>query len=383
MATSGSGRPKTGAMHARNGPVDQSLPPEYTYKVMKKISQLTKVIYQLNTRSEEHNNFVQHLKTLHEEERKNLLSQSEEKLKTAENKHSKEVELLQEHMQVRNDQIALLDNENAVLKRDNEEIKQKYQSDVVALKEKNAEKVKDLSLRLAVMKKDLSDQRAKVITLEQWYQGSLQEAIGETKRRYEIEKEAFVRERVQFKEELHQQSELHKLELKRMSDQYDSKLQEELHQASQSSDARLARALQECREKEKHFADSSRAEVQELNEKLSTLSASLREAEDRYTIAEQKLRDVEHLQEQEVADRTTLESQLQSVNASRDALQRQISNLKMEVEIEQEKYQQQSKEMKAMSGKNIHMYIHSYNVYCLIVHDLYVFMMDSVDCDCQ
>ena len=55
----------------------------------------------------------------------------------------------------------------------------------------------------------------------------------------------------------------------------------------------------------------------------------------------------------------------------------------MEVEIEQEKYQQQSKEMKAMSGKNIHMYIHSYNVYCLIVHDLYVFMMDSVDCDCQ
>ena len=352
MATSSS-RPKTGSVPTRSGFLDQSLPPEYTFKVMKKISQLTKVIYQLNVRNEEHDNFVHHLKSLHEREMKNLHLKSEERIKMIEAKHLGEVETLQEHVACCNGQIALLENDKAAMKIDADEIKHNHQSEMVSLKEENLQRVKDLSIRLAVLKKDLTDSRGKVVTLEQWYQGSLQETIKKVKNQCNIEREAFLRERSEHREGMNHLKEHHQMELERMREQYCADLHEQLREANQSSDVILARAMQERKEKEKSLMDASAEEVCELNDKISSLSSSLREAEDRYTMAEQRLRDLELVQEQGKSDVTSLESQLQAANLSRGALQGQISDLKMALEIEQEKYQQQSLELTAMSGMDI------------------------------
>jgi hypothetical protein len=349
MATSSS-RPKTGSVPTRSGFLDQSLPPEYTFKVMKKISQLTKVIYQLNVRNEEHDNFVNHLKSLHEREMKNLHLKSEERIKMIEAKHLGEVETLQEHVACCNGQIALLENDKAAMKIDADEIKHKHQSEMVSLKEENLKRVKDLSIRLAVLKKDLTDSRGKVVTLEQWYQGSLQETVKKVKNQCNIEREAFLRERSEHKEGMNHLKEHHQMELERMREQYSADLHEQLREANQSSDVILARAMQERKEKEKSLMNASAEEVRELSDKISSLSSSLREAEDRYTMAEQRLRDLELLQEQGESDVTSLESQLQAANLSRGALQGQISDLKMALEIEQEKYQQQSLELTAMSA---------------------------------
>ncbi|XP_053314907.1 protein FAM184A isoform X2 [Spea bombifrons] len=70
---------------------------EYTaelhLKMSKKIAQLTKVIYALNTRNDEHESGIQAIKEAHEEEIQKILAETREKILQYKNKVSEEVEL--------------------------------------------------------------------------------------------------------------------------------------------------------------------------------------------------------------------------------------------------------------------------------------------------
>ncbi|XP_063963502.1 protein FAM184A-like [Lytechinus pictus] len=78
-----------------NGPAPIDVSPELHLKMSKKIAQLTKVIYALNTKNDEHEAMVQSLKESHEEELQQLMGETKLKITVYQNKLGKELELQQ------------------------------------------------------------------------------------------------------------------------------------------------------------------------------------------------------------------------------------------------------------------------------------------------
>uniref|UniRef100_A0A8C8LYP7 Protein FAM184A/B N-terminal domain-containing protein n=1 Tax=Oncorhynchus tshawytscha TaxID=74940 RepID=A0A8C8LYP7_ONCTS len=92
------GNPSTGAGKYNSGS-SSTITMEYTQdlhlKMSKKIAQLTKVIYALNTKNDEHEAAIQTLKEAHEEEVQQILSETREKIMQYKSKISDEIDLKQ------------------------------------------------------------------------------------------------------------------------------------------------------------------------------------------------------------------------------------------------------------------------------------------------
>uniref|UniRef100_A0A673ZLS7 Family with sequence similarity 184 member A n=1 Tax=Salmo trutta TaxID=8032 RepID=A0A673ZLS7_SALTR len=92
------GNPSTGAGKYNSGS-SSTITMEYTQdlhlKMSKKIAQLTKVIYALNTKNDEHEAAIQTLKEAHEEEVQQILSETREKIMQYKSKISDEMDLKQ------------------------------------------------------------------------------------------------------------------------------------------------------------------------------------------------------------------------------------------------------------------------------------------------
>ncbi|KAG5277028.1 hypothetical protein AALO_G00112690 [Alosa alosa] len=94
-SSTGAGKYNSG--HPSSMPFQSGIAMEYTQdlhlKMSKKIAQLTKVIYALNTKNDEHEAAIQTLKEAHEEEVQQILSETREKIMQYKSKISDEIDL--------------------------------------------------------------------------------------------------------------------------------------------------------------------------------------------------------------------------------------------------------------------------------------------------
>lgn len=336
------------------GLVDQNLPQEYQHRVMKKIAQLTKVIYQLNVQNEEHNKFMQHLKSTHEEELGKLVVDHQERMKKEQDGNSREVKKLREHVSASNDQLSALRKENAVLKEERERTAQLHLRDVESLREKHDANLKDVIADISATRRDLTEEKTKLAALKNWCDVALPENVQKVQEQYERKLRA-MREVAQHDKErcvaemealrvAHQHQVQEALEAQRRD------LLVQHSERTQSQDQKLAMVTQEWQEKQRALECSHHAVVKQLNQKISSLSGSLREAEDRYTTAEQRLREFEQVEEEKRHTLGDIESRLEMLEKERDGLCRQVNDLRLELDLSQEKYQQQSEELTRISG---------------------------------
>ncbi|XP_038046349.1 protein FAM184A-like [Patiria miniata] len=80
---------------AASGQASADVTPELHLKMSKKIAQLTKVIYALNTKNDEHEAVVQNLKETHEEELQQLVTRTKDKIASYQSRIGQEAELRQ------------------------------------------------------------------------------------------------------------------------------------------------------------------------------------------------------------------------------------------------------------------------------------------------
>ncbi|XP_064465857.1 protein FAM184A-like isoform X2 [Ornithodoros turicata] len=95
MASRKSHSPKEGSSAWRKQPPD-GLSPDLFTKMSKKIAQLTKVIFTLNTRVEDQEALIQAMKEFHEESMQKIIADAKEKIAQCQTKVRREVDLLQQ-----------------------------------------------------------------------------------------------------------------------------------------------------------------------------------------------------------------------------------------------------------------------------------------------
>lgn len=350
---------KAGGLISRGQPglLDQNLPQEYQHRIMKKIAQLTKVIYQLNVQNEEHNKFVHHLKSTHEEEVGSLVADHQEIMKKEQDDKSSEVEKLREHVSASNNQLSSLQKANTQLREDREKTAQQHRRDVESLRLKHDANLNDVRADITATRRDLAEEKTKLATLQNWCDVALTENMKKVQTQYEGElremREAAQQERERCEAEMEAQQVLHLSEVQELMDAQKRDLLAQHSENTQSQDHKLTMVTQEWQEKQKALECSHSAEVQQLNQRISSLTGSLREAEDRYTTAEQKLREFEQMEEENRCTLGDTESRLKGLERERDGLRRQVADLRLELDLSQEKYQQQSQELTAMSGGGV------------------------------
>ena len=345
-----------GGLISRGQPgfLDQNLPQEYQHRIMKKIAQLTKVIYQLNVQNEEHNNFVQHLKSIHEEEVRRLVADHQERMKKEQDDNSREVGKLREHVSASNNQLNSLQKVNTQLREEREEMAQQHQRDLGTLRLKHDASLKDVRADVTATREDLAEEKTKLATLQNWCDVVLPENIKKVRTMYERElqelRETAQQERKRCEAEMEAQRVAHCSEVQELKDAQKRDLLVQHNESAQSHDHKLAMMTQEWQERQKALESNHSAETQQLNQRISSLTGSLREAEDRYTTAEQKLCELEQAEEENRCTLGDTESRLKGLERERDGLRRQVADLRLELDLSQEKYRQQSQELTAMSG---------------------------------
>lgn len=321
---------------------------------MKKIAQLTKVIYQLNVQNEEHNKFMQHLKSIHEEEVEKLVADYQERMKKEQDGNSREVKKLREHVSASNDQLNTLRKENALLKEEREKTAQQHLRDVESLRIKYDANLKDVRTSISATRRDLTEEKTKLAALKNWCDVALAENVQRVQEQYERELRGMREVAQQDKERCVAEMEalrvVHQHEVQELLEAQRRDLLVQHSERTQLQDQRLAIVTQEWQEKQRALECSHHAAVQQLNQKISALSGSLREAEDRYTTAEQRLREFQQVEEVKRCTLGDIESRLERMEQERDGLRRQVNDLHLELDLSQEKYQQQSEELTRISG---------------------------------
>ena len=321
---------------------------------MKKIAQLTKVIYQLNVQNEEHNKFVQHLKSIHEQEVEKLVVDHQERMKKEQDTNSREVKKLKEYVSASNDELSAIRKENTLLVVDREKMAQQHLKDVESLRMKYDVSLKNVRADVSATRRDLTEEKANLAALKNWCDVAVPEAMQKVQETYEKKlqemREVVQQDRERCEAEMEALRMAHQSKTQQLLESQRMELLTQYSERAQSQDQRLAMVTQEWQEKQRALECSHHAMVQQLNDKISSLSTSLREAEDRYTMAEESLRGFEQRDAEKRHTLTDIESRLGSLVKERDGLYRQVNGLRLELDLSQQKSQQQSQELTSISG---------------------------------
>ena len=148
---------RNGTYVASHGsPASVDVTPDLHLKMSKKIAQLTKVIYALNTKNDEHENVVENLKTTHEEEMQQLIAETAKKINyfksrfSAVSEQKQKIDLLESHLAKER-----LQREEALS--EFEIFKQRSDDQESRLRSEYSEKILSMSRELLAAKKQFED----------------------------------------------------------------------------------------------------------------------------------------------------------------------------------------------------------------------------------
>ncbi|XP_073532038.1 protein FAM184A isoform X2 [Phyllobates terribilis] len=345
---------------------------EYTaelhLKMSKKIAQLTKVIYALNTRNDEHESGVQAIKEAHEEEIQQILAETREKILQYKNKVSEETELkrkiqaleesLEEHKKLKHQALTEFDV-----------YKHRVEDMQLCAEAQHVQRVVTMSREVEEIRKRFEERIRSFMQLQVQFEKDKRTTLEELRATHRLEiqdllkaqhsQNATLNKGQETLEEMHrlQLEELNKkledlrLERKKLVEDYEGKLSkaqafyEHELEALKRSQHFTAESLHACKQKESELKREFQTQeailqknlgilktefqvVQEeagsLREKCQKLQASLSTAENNVQVLQKQLENVKQEEMSLLSKQKDMESEL---TAARERLQQQATEL--------------------------------------------------------
>lgn len=307
------------ASHGGNSPADVT--PDLHLKMSKKIAQLTKVIYALNTKNDEHENVLENMKTAHEEEMQKLMAETKERVNyfktrlNAVSEQRQKIDMLESHLSKER-----LQREEAMS--EFESFKRRTNDEEARLKSEFSDRILTMSKELLTSKKEFEERLKDFQATRKLLEENRDKAVEELTSKHHDEIDQLMKaHRVRYDEVVKEKQKLEK------------EFQEKLSRAETSSDAvaeerhRIESEYQEKLDKLKAFYEKELAASRTLQENSKELQ--LKEWEKR----EKALKTEWNRQERIFKDRISeLLNQLSDGEQHMSILKTQLNELESKLE---------------------------------------------------
>ncbi|XP_031466794.1 protein FAM184A isoform X1 [Phasianus colchicus] len=355
---SGSAPPGLGAEHS----------PDLHFKMSKKIAQLTKVIYALNTKNDEHEAAIQALKDAHEEEIQQILAETREKILQYKSKVAEEMDLkrkiqvleesLEDHKKMKHQALTEF-----------EAYKDRVEDMQLCAEAQHVQRVVTMSREVEEIRKKFEERLRSFIQLQVQYEKDKRSALEDLRAAHRLEIQELLKtqqnQNATLSKGQEKLEELHRLELedlnnkveelrlerKKLIEDYESKLSKAQsfyeHELDSLKRSQLftAESLHACKEKEvelrKEFQNQEsilrknlgklktelqmvQDEAASLREKCQKLQVALSTAENNVQVLQKQLDDVKEEEMSLLSKHKEVESELA---AARERLQQQATDL--------------------------------------------------------
>ncbi|XP_076189608.1 protein FAM184A isoform X6 [Aptenodytes patagonicus] len=355
---SGSPQPGLGAEHS----------PDLHFKMSKKIAQLTKVIYALNTKNDEHEAAIQALKDAHEEEIQQILAETREKILQYKNKVAEEMDLkrkiqvleesLEDHKKMKHQALTEF-----------EAYKDRVEDMQLCAEAQHVQRVVTMSREVEEIRKKFEERLRSFIQLQVQYEKDKRTALEDLRAAHRLEIQELLKtqqsQNATLSKGQEKLEELHRLELedlnskveelrlerKKLIEDYEGKLSKAQsfyeHELDSLKRSQLftAESLHACKEKEvelrKEFQNQEsmlrknlgklktelqmvQDEAASLREKCQKLQVALGTAENNVQVLQKQLDDVKEEEMSLLSKHKEVESELA---AARERLQQQATDL--------------------------------------------------------
>ncbi|XP_054029980.1 protein FAM184A [Dryobates pubescens] len=355
---SGSAQPGLGAEHS----------PDLHFKMSKKIAQLTKVIYALNTKNDEHEAAIQALKDAHEEEIQQILAETREKILQYKSKVAEEMDLkrkiqvleesLEDHKKMKHQALTEF-----------EAYKDRVEDMQLCAEAQHVQRVVTMSREVEEIRKKFEERLRSFIQLQVQYEKDKRTALEDLRAAHRLEIQELLKthqsQNATLSKGQEKLEELHRLELedlnakveelrlerKKLIEDYEGKLSKAQsfyeHELDSLKRSQLftAESLHACKEKEvelrKEFQNQEsilrknlgklktelqmvQDEAATLREKCQKLQVALGTAENNVQVLQKQLDDVKEEEMSLLSKHKEVESELA---AARERLQQQATDL--------------------------------------------------------
>ncbi|XP_057875685.1 protein FAM184A isoform X2 [Melospiza georgiana] len=361
----GAGKLGSGSAQAGLG-AEQSA--DLHFKMSKKIAQLTKVIYALNTKNDEHEAAIQALKDAHEEEIQQILAETREKILQYKSKVAEEMDLkrkiqvleesLEDHKKMKHQALTEF-----------EAYKDRVEDMQLCAEAQHVQRVVTMSREVEEIRKKFEERLRSFIQLQVQYEKDKRTALEELKAAHRLEIQELLKthqsQNATLSKGQEKMEELHRLELedlnnkveelrlekKKLIEDYEGKLSKAQsfyeHELDSLKRSQLftAESLHACKEKEvelrKEFQNQEsmlrknlgklktelqmvQDEAASLREKCQKLQVALGTAENNVQVLQKQLDDVKEEEMSLLSKHKEVESELA---AARERLQQQATDL--------------------------------------------------------
>ncbi|XP_074752309.1 protein FAM184A isoform X3 [Athene noctua] len=355
---SGAAQPGPGAEHS----------PDLHFKMSKKIAQLTKVIYALNTKNDEHEAAIQALKDAHEEEIQQILAETREKILQYKSKVAEEMDLkrkiqvleesLEDHKKMKHQALTEF-----------EAYKDRVEDMQLCAEAQHVQRVVTMSREVEEIRKKFEERLRSFIQLQVQYEKDKRTALEDLRAAHRLEIQELLKtqqsQNATLSKGQEKLEELHRLELedlnskveelrlerKKLIEDYEGKLSKAQsfyeHELDSLKRSQLftAESLHACKEKEvelrKEFQNQEsmlrknlgklktelqmvQDEAASLREKCQKLQVALGTAENNVQVLQKQLDDVKEEEMSLLSKHKEVESELA---AARERLQQQATDL--------------------------------------------------------
>ncbi|XP_071948560.1 protein FAM184A-like [Antedon mediterranea] len=325
--------------------------PDLHLKMSKKIAQLTKVIYALNTKNDDHDAVIKQLKISHENELQQIISETKIKLTGYKSKISGETEL---RKRIESLEACIQEHERQGKSALDQFTKYKHEAveSENKLKSEHSHKLLSLSKNVAEVKKDFEMQLKSFESMKNRFEKDKETSLEELRRAHTKEIDELLKVQLQTKsgsiDEKNKLEELYSKQIATLNSEYE-RLKAEKNQLAEEYELKLGKlqtfhekeiaVLREEEEKERtkqmkenetllqrKFGDKERS----LNLKIEDLNSQLLCVEDDLNNYKGKLQDAEQALKQNTGDSDYLNKQLLK---SKEDLENTVIKLK-EIEVQ-------------------------------------------------
>lgn len=363
------------ASHGSNSNADVT--PDLHLKMSKKIAQLTKVIYALNTKNDEHENVLENVKTAHEEEMQKLMAETKEKMnyfKTrlgAVSEQRQKIDMLESHLAKERLQREEALSEFEKFKRRNEDdearLKSEFSDNILAMskellaaKKQFEERLKDFQATRKLLEED-RDKAVEQLTSKH------HEEIDQLMRAHRVRYDEVVREKQKLEKEFQQKlalaessGDLAAEERRRIESEYQEKLdklkafyENELVASRAMQETSKESQLKEWENREKALKCEWNRQERIFKDRISELLNQLSDGEQQMSILKAQLNELESKLEGKEGDSSNLAKQLEEARLEGSRALRSLRDTENNLTVSKKRCEEQEAEIARQSSEFI------------------------------
>lgn len=361
------------ANHGNN--VSSDVTPDLHLKMSKKIAQLTKVIYALNTKNDEHENALENMKVTHEEEMQQLIAETKEKMNyfksriSAVSEQKQKIEVLESHLAQER-----LRREEALA--EFEKFKRRNEDQESQLKSEFSDKLLSMSKELLAAKKQFEERLKDFQATRKRLEENRDKTVGELTSKHHHEMDQLMKaHRVRYDELLTEKQKVEKefeqkLALVTTSDEiaaeerrkieleYEEKVEKlrafyehELAASKTLHESSKETQLKEWENREKSLKSEFLRQERILKERISELFNQLSDGEQQMSVLRIQLKELESKLQGKEGDSSNLAKQLEDSRHECAKALRSLRDTENDLTVSKKRSEEQETEIARQSSK--------------------------------